>query len=125
MAALQYTDLVDEQWADVALETMSVDAPEHVRNPAYLNITGPCPRCSDHMSTTNWLVTIAGAAPLKDADMIAAVQALRSSSIDIGETLPAEFTVKCACGVSHPDPKERPNLMGCGATWRMKVESAQ
>lgn len=125
MAAVPYTDLVDEQWADVAPETMSVDAPEHVRTPSYLNITGPCPRCSDDMSVTNWLVTIAGVSPLSDADMMAAVQTLRSSGVDVGETLPAEFTVKCACGVSHPDPKGRTNLVGCGATWRMRVESGQ
>jgi hypothetical protein len=125
MAALPYTDLVDEQWTDVAPETMSVDAPEHVRNPSYLNITGSCPRCSDDMSVTNWLVTIAGVSPLTDTEMAAAVQTLKSSGIDVGETLPAEFTVKCACSVSHPDPKERANLVGCGATWRMRVERGQ
>jgi hypothetical protein len=123
MPVLPYTDLVDEQWADVALETMTVDAHEGGRNPIYLDISGHCPRCSDDMSATQWLVTIAGVSPLRNEEMVAAVETLRASGIDVGDTLPAEFTVKCSCGVTHPDPKQRTGLVGCGATWRMRVEN--
>ncbi len=123
MPVLPYTDLVDEQWADAAMETMNVSASEGRRNPIYLDITGPCPRCSDGMSATHWLVTIAGVSPISNEQMMAAVETLIASGIDVGETLPAEFTVKCHCDIAHPDPKGRTGLVGCGATWRMRVEN--
>jgi hypothetical protein len=122
MTVLPYTDLVDEQWADVALETITIGAHAGERNPIYLDISGHCPRCSDDMSATHWLVTIAGVSPLHSDEMVAAVEALRAKGIDVGETLPAEFAVKCSCDVTHPDPKQRTGLVGCGATWRMRVE---
>jgi len=124
MPVLPYTDLVDEKWAEVAIETMNVDAPEGGRDPVYVDITGPCPRCLDNMSATQWLVTIAGVSPLSDEEMAAAIETLRASRIDVGRTLPAEFTVMCSCNVVHPDPKGRIGLVGCGARWRMRIENA-
>jgi hypothetical protein len=124
MPVLPYTDLVDEHWADVAIQSIRVDAPVGGARPVYLDLTGSCPRCSDDMSATEWLVTIAGVSPLSREQMLTAVDTLRESGINVAETLPAEFTVKCSCHIDHPDPKGRPGLVGCGATWRMRVENA-
>src|SRR6266540_2066891 len=105
------------------METMNISASEGRRKPIDSVITGPCRRCSDAMSATHWLVTIAGVSLISNDQMMAAVETLIASGIDVGEALPAEFTVKCHCDIAHPDPKGRTGLVGCGATWRMRVEN--
>ena len=120
--SLPYTDLIDEEWADKALETLSVVPSSDGPNPIYVDISGNCPRCNEHMEYTHWLVILAGVASMSKTEKIHAIETLRKAGIAKGDTLPAEFTVECGCKTVHPDQKGRTDLVGCGAKWRMRVE---
>jgi hypothetical protein len=121
---LPYTDLIDEQWADEALESLSVMPSPDDLKPIYLDISGRCPRCSDDMEYTHWLVTVVGVASMSKEEAIEAIEAIQDAGFARDNTLPAEFTVECECETAHPDPKGRKNIHGCGAKWRMRVEHA-
>ncbi|MFJ6674725.1 hypothetical protein ACIQMJ_26810 [Actinosynnema sp. NPDC091369] len=119
---VEYTDDVDESWADTAVERMGVAVTPSVEHPLVLDLAGPCPRCGDAMAHAHWLITLRGVPVVEPDDAIRAGEALRHAGIGPGSLLPAEFPVQCRCDGKHPDPLGRTRLQGCGARWRMRFE---
>jgi hypothetical protein len=118
--AMKYTDDADPVWARTALGTIRVSPAPDGETPVALDLEGRCPRCEDEMEYTHWLVTFRGFNELSRDDRLSAAAALRDTGVSL---LPAEFTVRCACPATHPDPLGRKDLKGCGAMWKMRVEA--
>ncbi|MDA9491396.1 MULTISPECIES: hypothetical protein [unclassified Bradyrhizobium] len=120
---VKYIDEPDPAWSVAAVEKFEVTPHPDAHDPMMLQLDGHCPRCEDHMQHTEFLIAFKGVAPTSPDTLRAAVEALRDKGL-IGESLlPAEFSVRCNCKVKHPDPLGRAALTGCGATWKMRIES--
>lgn len=120
---VQYTDDVDESWADTAVGRFAVTVTPSTDTPLVIELAGKCPRCGDEMAHTHWLITIRGVSVVRPDDAVRAGEALRDAGIGPDALLPAEFSVRCRCDRKHPDPLGRTRLHGCGARWRMRFEA--
>jgi hypothetical protein len=119
---LNYTNQIDESWADVAIDTFRVSAQPDELNAVVLDLEGSCPRCGHAMADEHWLITFSGVSSMDREDAVRAVEALRQSGALKDPPLPAEFSVQCKCLHPHPDPLRRSGLKGCGAVWKMRFE---
>jgi hypothetical protein len=120
---VKYTDEVDPAWSVDAVETFQVTPRPDSQDPVALELGGLCPRCKDHMQHTEFLIAFKGVSPTSPDALHATVKKLRESGLLKEPLLPAEFSVRCCCQVKHPDPLGRSALTGCGATWKMRIES--
>lgn len=120
---LKYTDEVDPAWSTTAVETFQVTPRPDSEDPVALGLDGLCPRCKDHMQHTEFLIAFKGVSPTSPDALRATVKTLRDAGMVNEPLLPAEFSVRCCCQVRHPDRLGRSGLTGCGATWKMRIES--
>lgn len=122
---MEYTEDVDEGWAHTAMTSIKVHPVPDADRPLALDLDGSCPRCSDAMADTVWLVVISGLTPMSRQDKLSAVSSLRDIGALPDALLPAEFTVECLCTVPHRDPFGRKGLTGCGARWVMRFDRTE
>jgi hypothetical protein len=120
---LNYTGEVDAVWSTAAVETFQVTPRPDSEDPVALELNGLCPRCKDHMQHTEFLIAFKGVSPTSPDTLRATVKTLRDAGVVSEPLLPAEFSVRCCCQVKHPDRLGRSGLTGCGATWKMRIES--
>jgi len=120
---VKYTDQVDSGWSTSAVDTFRVTARPDSDDPVLLELDGRCPRCQDPMQHTESLIAFKGVSTTSDGSLRATVKSLRDSGLLNEALLPAEFSVQCCCKVKHPDPLGRSGLTGCGASWRMRIET--
>jgi hypothetical protein len=120
---LKYTDEVNPAWSTAAVETFHVTPRPDSEDPVVLDLDGHCPRCRDHMQHTEFLIAFRGVSSTSPNALRATVKTLRDAGLVNESLLPAEFSVRCCCQVEHADPLGRSGLTGCGATWKMRIES--
>jgi hypothetical protein len=75
------------------------------------------------MQHTEFLIAFKGVSPTSPDALHATVKKLREAGVLSEPLLPAEFSVRCCCQAKHPDSLGRSGLTGCGATWKMRIES--
>jgi hypothetical protein len=122
---LKYTDVVDDGWAAIALQTIQVAASPNADRPVVLDLAGDCPRCKDPTTDSHWLISFSGVSSMDRDDALRSIEALRDTGVLDEPLLPAEFSVQCRCTTKHPDPLGRTGLHGCGAIWRMRFEAVE
>ncbi|KJC45376.1 hypothetical protein UB31_00290 [Bradyrhizobium sp. LTSP849] len=120
---LKYIDQPDPTWSALAVESFNVTPRPDAHDPMVLELDGNCPRCKDHMQHSEFLIAFKGVAPTSPETLRATVKTLRDAGMINGPLLPVEFSVRCRCQVVHPDGLGRSGLTGCGATWKMRIES--
>ncbi|MDQ0936886.1 hypothetical protein [Streptomyces turgidiscabies] len=103
----------DVKWAQVVVEPVD-DLFDVTADAEGVTVTGICPRCAGHTSSTLPL-GIAGAKGLfsrsKDKVPSPAEQA----------ALKASETFLCECGFAHPGQPENTLFEGCGAQWKFRA----
>jgi hypothetical protein len=119
----KYTDEVDPAWSTAAVKTFHVTPRPDSEDPVALELDGLCPRCKDHMQHTEFLIAFRGVSPTSPDALRETMKALRQAGVVKEQLLPAEFSVRCCCQGKHPDPLGRSGLTGCGAIWKMRIES--
>jgi hypothetical protein len=120
---LKYTDHVDPSWSTAAVAKFQVTPLPDSDDPVALDLNGHCPRCGDPMQHTEFLIAFKGVAEMRPEAFRATVKTLREAGVVNEPLLPAEFSVQCSCQVNHPDHLGRSGLTGCGAIWKMRMES--
>lgn len=120
---LNYTDDVNLAWATIAVDKFTVTPLPTADDPVKLRLQGRCPRCNEPMEHTHNLIAFSGVAAMTPETLHATVKSLRSAGVIEEKLLPAEFSVKCCCRSNHPDRLGRSGLTGCGAIWKMRIES--
>lgn len=120
---IKYTDEIDPAWSITAVDTFKVTPRPDFDDPVALTLDGRCPRCNDPMEHTEFLIAFRGVGPTSPDALRAAVKPLWEAGELNKPALPAEFSVRCCCQVKHPDRLGRSGLTGCGAAWKMRIES--
>jgi hypothetical protein len=120
---LKYTDEVNPAWSTAAVETFQVTPRPDSDDPVALELDGRCPRCKDHMQHTEFLIAFKGVSSTSPDTLRATVKVLREGGAVKERLLPAEFSIRCCCQAKHPDPLGRSGLTGCGAIWKMRIDS--
>ena len=121
--AIKYTDEVDPTWSIASVEMFQVTPRPDSEEPVVLELDGHCPRCRDHMQHTEFLIAFKGVSLTSWPVSRDTVKSLRAAGVVNEPLLPTEFSVRCSCQVNHPDPLGRSGLTGCGAIWKMRIES--
>jgi hypothetical protein len=75
------------------------------------------------MQHTEPLIAFRGVTTTSVDALRATVKTLRETGMMTEPLLPAEFSVRCGCRVKHPDPLGRADVSGCGAIWKMRIET--
>lgn len=120
---VKYTDDVDPAWSAAAVDSFDVVPHPDSADPVALELDGRCPRCKDHMQHTEFLIAFRGVSPTSTDALRATLKTLRDTGVVSEPLLPAEFSIRCSCQVKHPDRLGRSGLSGCGATWKMRIDS--
>ncbi|WP_404392682.1 hypothetical protein [Humibacillus xanthopallidus] len=92
---------------------------------------GPCPRCRDHTSDEQWLITdVAGLVETDDQRAMVATIELRLAQLRRrGEPTPGvpeliHQKMACRCAGEHPD-RDSKRRNGCGAYWSYDLDVPQ
>ena len=89
---------------------------------------GPCPRCGDHTSDSQWLIEdVAGLVETTDhTAMIRTIELRLKQLRDRGEPTPRvpariEQQMVCQCQGEHPE-RDLGRMNGCGAYWTYVID---
>jgi hypothetical protein len=115
---IRYSEEVRSEDTDNALRTLSVKLFPDESKPTAVEFTGTCPRCGDQIQAREWLIVVAGALRLNDAQMEALASRLDEVGVDRSRG-DQTFDLSCTCSALHPSrPKDK---HGCGARFRVRV----
>jgi hypothetical protein len=122
---LKYTDQIDPAWSETAVDRFQVTPRPDAVDPVMLELNGSCPRCGHPMQHTEQLIAFRGVTTTSVDALRAAVKTLRDTGVMTESLLPVEFSIRCGCPVKHPDPLGRSGVSGCGAIWKMRIETVE
>jgi hypothetical protein len=115
---IAYTEEIRARDTEKALETVQAKLFPNEERPWAIDFSGTCPRCGDPIEIRQWIVVVAGALKLNDAQRQAMAAHLDQLGIDRSQG-DETFDLTCTCEAAHPQrPKDK---HGCGARFRVHV----